>query len=319
MRQIFVCGCGRSGTTLLGAMLGAHTRCIATPESKFLIPTYRTVLSNGGDDRSIESALNRLARDWSFRMWGIAVPSIDELSLANVTGREVFPAVMENLVSKYGKRVGKPDADVWVDHTPGNMRRAATLNKLFPEARLIHLIRDGRAVASSVKHLDWGPNTTGAAARWWVDGVAMGFAAEQFFGERAISVRFEDLVLEPDVWIRHICEFLEMEYEQGMVAGSGFQIPAYTRKQHDLVGRPPDAERIEAWRHDLTDREIEVFESIASDFLSGLGYESVYGLAAKPRSVGERASQFIRERAYRLLFNPARRRRRIKRAEASGR
>lgn len=317
MKQVFVCGCGRSGTTLLGAMLGSHSRCIATPESKFLMPAYRSMLLSEGDSRSLEPALSRLVADWSFRVWGIEAPSVHELSLAGSTGSDSFPALVDHLVARYGQNVGKPDAEVWVDHTPGNMRRAAALNEMFPEARLIHLIRDGRAVASSVKPLDWGPNTAGAAARWWVDGVAMGFAASEFFGQRSISVRFEDLVLEPDVWMKLICEFLELEYEPGMVSGSGFQIPRYTRQQHDLVGRPPDAERIEAWRYDLTHREIEIFESIATDFLSGLGYEPIQGLASRPRSVWERMSQLVRELAHHLVINPLRRRRRIKRSEAT--
>jgi hypothetical protein len=313
MRQVFIGGCGRSGTTMLGAMLGSHSRCVATPESKFVVPAHRAAVRNANDNNQLEATLAQLAQDWSFRVWDIPVPSVDELSLSSPAVRDSFPSLMESLVGTYAEHVGRAGADVWVDHTPENVRRAADLRELFPEARLIHVIRDGRAAASSVKQLDWGPNTAGAAAQWWVDRVSMGFAAENFFGASAITIRYEDLVSEPTTWLRRICEFLELEYEPSIVAGSGFRVPIYTRRQHDLIGRPPDADRTEAWRQELTQREIEIFESIASGFLAVLGYEPVYGKAAKPRTAAERGSQFLRERAYRLLVNPARRRRRIRR------
>jgi hypothetical protein len=187
------------------------------------------------------------------------------------------------LVCEYAKSRRKEEATVWVDHTPTNFRRASTLIEMFPEARFIHLVRDGRAVAASLMKLDWGPNNAFDAAQYWMARCGPGLAAESRFGrDRVLRVRYEDLVSQTEPTLRRVASFADLEYESGMTEGLGLRPGRYSEQQHRLVGTPPDSSRVDRWRGTLKPRQVEVFEAEAGDFLGSLGYQPVFGIRARP-------------------------------------
>ncbi len=311
-RPLFIGGCGRSGTTLLGAMLGAHPACLTTPESKFRFLPYRRDGRGGPDD--LGPAAERIAAHWSFKVWEVDVDRGELLD-----GCDTYPELLRRIVRAYGRKVGRAEAEVWVDHTPGGIKFASLLFEQFPEARLIHMVRDGRATAASVIPLDWGPNTVVAAAAWWVDYVARGLAAESLYGpDRVRRVVYEQLVAEPERVLREVADFAGIDYRAEMLEGSGFRVPRFTLDQHALVGRRPDPARRAAWRNVLTPREIELFESVAVDLLAGLGYAPLYGWGARRPSAAEKASMAWRELYRRHVANRMLLRRRIRRSLADG-
>ena len=301
MQQIFIGGCGRSGTTLLGSMLGSHSHCIATPESKFVRKVYSHLLFAGGPVDG-DNAWPRLRDDWGLRVWDVEVQS------APVPPGASYPELIEGLVRRFAATRGRPDPDIWVDDTPGNVTHAGILLSLFPAARLIHLVRDGRAVTASVLPLDWGPNTAAAAAEWWISRVTRGLAAEALFGaSRSLRVHYEDLVLEPEETLRKICVFAGLEFEPDMVSGSGFDVPEYTRQQHRLVGQTPDRDRVLAWTHELRTRQIEIFEYRSWHMLQALGYEIVGDGPIRPPSPVETLAsatyELVRDRINRFRLS----------------
>jgi len=275
---VFIGGCDRSGTTLLASMLGAHEECLAVPENQFKIEVFRSCQSAIGNI-DLENILNRIRRHWRLRIWSLDIESV------SVSQEEIGTScaeLIEWLVKKYGEKVGKPAPRIWVDHTPSNIRYASTLLEHFPDAKMIHLVRDGRAVAASIMPLDWGPNTIHRAAHWWVQKVAYGLAAESFWGEnKIIRFRFEDLVRKTETSLRRLCSFLDIEYQPEMTKANGFTVPLYTYQQHVMVGKKPNAKRTNAWEAELTPREIEIFESEVGDLLYYLGYTPVFGLKAR--------------------------------------
>jgi hypothetical protein len=200
---------------------------------------------------------------------------------------------------------------VWIDHTPRNMNFASTISEEFPDGRFVHIVRDGRAVAASLLRVDWGPNTIDEAARMWLVRLSYGLAAEAAT-EGVIPVtrvRYEDLVAEPEPTLRRLCEQLELEYHPDMVEAGGFTPPASSRSIHELVGRSPEPDRTEAWRRELTARQIEIFESIANDALRMVGYAPDLGRRARPTTRRERYGFRLRELASRPVLRARRRRR----------
>ena len=144
--------------------------------------------------------------------------------------------------------------------------------------------------------VDWGPNTANAAAYWWINRVAHGLAAESHFGpQRVRRVRYEDLVLEPQATLQAICSFLEIDFEPAMLTGSGFRVPKHAASIHPYVGSAPNAKRIQAWQQELSARQIEIFESVAGQFLTCLGYDLKFGLHARPVSTVEMVRLGIEE------------------------
>lgn len=296
-QQIYIGGCQRSGTTLLGAMLGAHSNCVCTPESQFKIDVLRSIKISK-TIHSPESILSRVIRNWRYKVWALKLASESD-PFEEIGG--TYASVIKWVVKKYGEKIGKPHAKIWVDHTPNNLKFALELLKIFPETKMVHIVRDGRGIAASVIPLDWGPNTIARAASWWVDRVAYGLAAEIALGDSRIRrVKYEELVMNPEATIKSLCSFLDLEFQEQMLMGRGFLVPQYSRSQHRLVGTAPDSSRASAWETELTPRQIEIFEFLTSDFLSFLGYQMQYGMKAKGMTKFERVRMEIRERVQQL-------------------
>lgn len=284
MKAILIGGCGRSGTTMLGSMLGSHSRVLAVPEFHF-----KTAISwRLGAELSpamVPRALALLREDLHFKSWGI------NDVLASALPKDFdgsYRQFVEYFVHHYGRRSGTSSFEHWVDHTPANIRRAGFLLQSFPGAKMLHVVRDGRAVAASVLPLDWGPHSLKQVAEGWLLDVGAGLAAEAEFPEdRILRVHFEKLVDAPRASLEKICRFLDLEYEAGMEDGAGFRVPEASTRQHALVGSPPDKRRVDAWQDALTPRQIELFEYYAGSMLESLGYRTSYGIRARPPSARE--------------------------------
>lgn len=268
MRPVLIGGCDRSGTTLLGAMLGGHSDCLCVPESQFLVDLLGNSATNTPSDFDLAEILKALAQHPRFNLWGV------ELDAPAALSKEIglYAQLVEWIVRQYGVMHGKPNPLVWIDHTPWNTKYAATLFNLFPGAKMIHIVRDGRAVAASIMPLSWGPKTVDQAAYFWLRNLSYGLAAEIRYPDHVIRVRYEDLVSDPAGTLEGLCGFIGIDYQPGMAQAGGFQVPPFTRKHHALIGQLPDTGRIDAWQNNLADRQIEIFESITGDMLSYLGY-----------------------------------------------
>ncbi len=267
-RNIFIVGCGRSGTTMLGAMLGTNSRCITTPESQFNMNIYNSL-----PYFDALKALDILKNHHRFKIWELDITDNEDiLSKCNTHQEFIY-----TLVSVYAQKL-YPDknADIWIDHTPSNVSQCDILLKVFPEAKIIHIIRDGRAVASSHKKVKWGKHFIPDMAQHWTERVSLGLASEIQYPKSIMHIYYEDIVGNTEETLKQICSFVDIEYTQDMIKGDGFKLPSYTKHQHKLVGTPPDYSRIESWKNELSQREIEIFEHGAGNLLRILGYEPVY-------------------------------------------
>jgi len=279
--QVFIGGCSRSGTTLLGAILGAHSDCVCPPESHFKVSVLRHCQRDDGSI-DLDEALRIISMHWRFKLWGL---DIDPNAAPDTSYVDLLTWLVESFAETQGV-----SATTWVDHTPENINYASLLLGLFPDAKMIHIVRDGRAVANSILPLDWGPNTVIKAAPWWTAMVREGIALEAFLpDEQIVRVRYEDLVCAPEPTVRKLCERLELPFEPAMLAADGFRPPGYTASQHTMIGKRPDPDRATRWKRTLSARQIELFESLAADLLLQMGYALVFGGKARPPTVRERA------------------------------
>lgn len=277
MKPVFIGGCHRSGTTLLGALLGAHPRCLTTPESQFKTDALEGI-GVPENRQELLSFVQRAKRMRQLRRWELDPGALE----IGVETR--FADLLHSFVRAYGETVGKTSFDFWIDHTPKNIWHLSLLFSVFPDAKAIHIVRDGRAVAASVMPLDWGPNTIMASAYWWVHHVAFGLAAETQFGsDRVLRVRYEDLVVEPGRELERICNWLGVDFVDEMQRGGGFNYPGGKFRYHALIHDAPNAARANAWMKSLSDRQIESFESQTRDLLPYLGYELKYRAAKTHR------------------------------------
>jgi hypothetical protein len=268
-------------------MLGGHSHCLTVPESQFVVELWRASQRRNGAAAHIDKAylLSKLLNHWRFKLWGL--PLDPQKNVADIPGN-TYKAFIEWVVQSYGAQVGKAEATIWVDHTPTNLKYATWLLELFPTAKFIHMVRDGRAIASSIKPLDWGPNTIIRACHWWIQKISYGLAAESFWGtDKIMRVRYEDVVSDSEKVMKQVSEFVGIDYQPAMTRGDGYVVPSYTNAQHALVGQAPDKSRLNDWENKLAPREVEIFEAISGDLLHKLGYDMKYGLQARPFNTPE--------------------------------
>ena len=283
MIPVFIGGCGRSGTTLLGSLVGSHSECITVPESQF---KFHLLGSSPDHVRGPGELLEYLRGHWSFRAWSLSDGALESAVREGLTLRDL----MVQLVRAYGLEKLNKTGSVWVDHTPDTFNHAIRLAEHFPDCKFIHIVRDGRAVAASVLPLPWGPNTAADAAQWWVQRVAYGMAARKHFEGQArfLDVFYHDLVREPVRTVEAIQDFIGLPREEPILEGrDSFLLPNFTKDQHTLVHRPPDPSRIDAWKEKLTVREIERFETVAGVMLDYLGFERLAEAPIRPESNAE--------------------------------
>jgi hypothetical protein len=186
--------------------------------------------------------------------------------------------------------MGKPR---YGDKTPGFVQSLPLLGRLFPEARFVHVIRDGRDVALSLLDRSWGPRSISEAARYWAARVTMGHRDGTALGPaRYLEVSYEDLVRDPESVRQSVCSFIELDFatETASLDGAVERLPAERRKHHEHLGEPIQ-EGIRDWRRDMPVPDVAVFEAIAGRDLERFGYgRSVEHLpiAVRVRAAAER-------------------------------
>ena len=272
MRPVFIGGAGRSGTTMFGAMIAPAVGGVAPPESHFVheLPLERM---------DAQAAARAIAGHWRFRIWEFE-PGAPPIHVSD------GPAYARWLVEAYAASQAIPRPAWWVDHTPENVLHWRTLFARFPDAKAIHLVRDGRGVMASIRPRPWGPTTVIGCARYWRERVEVGLAAEAEWGERILRVRYEDILTRTSETLDRVALFLGAERREEAAITGQFRKPSYTEGQHALVGRPPDPSRANAWRAQVSARDAEAFEALCGDLLHALDYTTDY---AEPRPPGAAA------------------------------
>ncbi len=252
---VFIGGCDRSGTTMLGDILGSAPGAVVTPESQFVHELM--LLSHQRAFSQRAAAADWLLGHFRFAAWGLA---IDPTAVAACVDLDDPRTTVENLLRVYCRERGIA-AGRWIDHTPDNARYHGLLARWFPDARFIHLVRDGRAVFHSIRPLSWGPNNAYSATRYWSERLERGLQMEIAHGDRCRRIRYEDLLAAPEQVILELCRWLAFPYREEMLRGGALRLPEFTHRQHRLVGRRPDPGRIDRWRKRLSTAQIETFEA----------------------------------------------------------
>ena len=191
----------------------------------------------------------------------------------------------------------------WGDKTPMYMRHLPLLERLFPNARYVHLIRDGRDAALSFLRMPEGtftrtwahPRTSAEFACLWRTEVEAARELGRRVGPpRYLEVRYEDLVAAMEAVVKRICEFAHLPYEPSMLEYAG--AVDVSGKPHQQRLLEPPRSGVRDWRTQMDAEDVSSFEAVAGALLSALGYE--LGLPLAPSS----ARQTLALTRYRLTL-----------------
>jgi hypothetical protein len=306
---VFVVGCGRSGTTLLRLMLDAHPDLAIPPESHFLSrfghALDRYAVPGGGVHA--ELLANDVLRTKTFRAW--EVPDEDVLTRVRSLRSPSFADVVDAVYTAYAEPRG---ASRWGDKTPRYVLDIPLFDRLFPGSRFVHIIRDGRDVAMSLRSVRFGPNDPMGAAGFWERRVRAGMRDGGALGGRYHEVRYEALVADPERELRAICAAIDLPWDPAMLdypQRVPSALPEDRRSQHRHEDRPPTA-GLRDWRTEMPPADVAAFEAVAGRLLDDLGYERGApppSTALRTKAAWHRASGKVKRRLWRVSKRNARR------------
>ena len=282
----FLVGCNRSGTTMMRGMFDSHPDLAVPPESYFVVPALRRASAyEAGGTLDVENFLADLRANPSFRRnWELPAAALAALR------DDPPPDTAAALLRLYTAYAAERDKTRAADKTPQHILHVELLARSFPQARFVHLVRDGRNVVPSLLEVPHGPTRFPDGVEYWRTRVLAGRrTGEQLGPERYREVRYEDLVADPEARLRELCEFLELAYDPAMLeypARVGELVAGTFDPRHHLgISRAPTS-TVRDWRTTMTDHDVQLFEAIAGDALDAFGYERS-GMAASPRVRGE--------------------------------
>lgn len=239
-RPIFMVGAERSGTTLLGLMLGHHGELAWGGEMQFLVD----LVPSEGEYPPVDVYSEWLELDRGFRSSNLSIdPSLD------------LPVLLDSFLDQERAKARKPLVGATVH------KRFDRLTQVWPDARFIHLVRDPRDVARSVIPMGWAGNTWVGVERWmeaerlW-DRVRSGLSPDRYF-----EARFEALFENPEQFLTSLCEFLELTYDPAML-----EYPA------DTTYELPRPEIAYSWKKKARSEEVQLVEARIGEMLTERGY-----------------------------------------------
>jgi hypothetical protein len=279
---VFIVGCPRSGTSYLyhlllsaGGFAEFHTQMNVFD---VLEPIY--------GDFSIARNRERMMREWlrskAFNVSGLQADEITAAVSECRSGSDFLRIVMEAVARKQG-------VDRWIDSTPTNIPHLLRIKKDFPDALIVHIIRDPRDIALSLDKRGWSrplpwdrDKSLVAAGLYWEWIVRKGRKLGSVLGADYMETRYEHLVNEPAESLKRLAVFLQhdLDYDRIQKNSIGSVRSPLTSFQDDLdrgeftpVGR---------WKDRFPPDQLILFEDAIGDYMQESGYApSTYDSNAK--------------------------------------
>ena len=267
---VIVLGVRRSGTTLLRVILD-RSADLAIPDESYIVPQLARRHPGPVDQAAFAEELRRQPR---LAELGIADDEVVARLRPGMTSGEAIGAIFEAYAAAHGKQR-------WGDKTPLYMQHLPLLERLFPEAQFVHLIRDGRDAAVSFLAMPEGIVTrtwahprdaAGFACQWRTEIQAAQALGRHLGTARYLEARYERLTAEPEATVREICAFLSLPFDPAMLDFAG--TVDLTGKPHQTRLAQPPTVGVRDWRTEMSPADVAAFEEVAGDLLVQLGYEA---------------------------------------------
>jgi hypothetical protein len=254
-------------------MLDRHPALAVPHEPKFVL-TFYPRLDHYGDlsDRANVARLLDDIADLPAVRDGKLIASKEAVLRHSISS---YADLVRAVMHEYMVRLGKSR---WIDKTPFYTPHIDTLWNLFPGCRIIHLVRDGRDVAQSLRNLNWGSrNLPRLAQDWRWKTTICHKVGRAIGGDNFLEIKYEDLVTEPTATLKRICWFLQEEFSDAMLEhgrdDGGERVPEASRQWHGHSMEPPDVSKLYGWKRSMSLADRLIFDEEAGDALDLFGYE----------------------------------------------
>lgn len=278
---IFITGVQRSGTTLLSAMLAAHSRMSCGPETHFFQrlvhedegfltdPTNWPVagiqfVSSISYTNFVENTAERTTILEKYQL------SREEIAAYLSQNEPGIAPLLASVVEHYMRKQGKSR---WVEKTPDHIQYLGLIRTHFPSSPVIRIVRDPRDVALSLTKVPWGAKTYFEAIEYWK---TLDEAGRVFFetDSYCYTLKYEDLIRAPEVELRRLCDFIGEDFEESMLDTSttGKQVNSRNVPWKDKAAQPVDHSRIAVWNQEISPAMNAYTEAVIGERMLAYGY-----------------------------------------------
>ena len=279
LQPVLIGGTGRSGSTIIGHLLDHHPDLTLTRPMEVRFITGNdgfvdalTKANTPTGQAAAELAVDRLLSRWFFRAENVGLhTSMDKEFVVDLSSNylQVFPrdpqqATQDLVYSIMDKVATGCGAIRWVDTTPANARKADRVESVYPESKVVIVTRDGRDVAASFVHQDFGPNDVFAALDQWEQRMVKSHTAtENSAPGRVLTFELVDLVRNRrEATLKALREHIGVSESPEML--DWFNVNITAESSH--TGR---------WRRDFDDRTVEAIDAHYSEICSRLASKGI--------------------------------------------
>ncbi|GAB4534277.1 MAG: hypothetical protein Tsb0014_20380 [Pleurocapsa sp.] len=223
--RIFLVGCPRSGTTFLQSMVATHSQIYSFPESKF----FQHLINPNSRRSKLLMLPTKRAKSMLFRFLNdINYHKKEEIFKKNLifTPQYVrcFVKILDELTLDNGN-------DCWLEKTPSHIRRINCIEKFVPQAKFIHIVRDGIEVVASLYEVTnnypeiWGrPLTIDQCLNRWLNDVSI--TQHHIHKPNHLLIKYENLVADTKLELQKICKFVDISFESKMLSNFADTAPS---------------------------------------------------------------------------------------------
>jgi hypothetical protein len=243
-------------------MLNNHPMVAIPLESLFIIDYLR---AEGVIPLSRMKEL--MTREYEIAEWGIRI------AVEDLDGCNNVKDLIDRIHTIYMKKLNK---SIWGQKTPRFVRYGDLIKSVYPTAKFIHVIRDPRAVVNSLIRSNVHRSNVYYASQRWLRDVQAGLQLKEKFPQDVKQVLFEDLVTQPEDILLEICTFLGINFDGAVLnyyETTPSEYSTFYREIHSELANKPNTKRINAWRENLSKKQIALVEKLCKDTMSLVGYE----------------------------------------------
>jgi Sulfotransferase family len=279
---IFIIGCPRSGTTKLASILNRHSLIASATETHFF--NFVSKQKYDWKNFSVNEFKKLLQESRILDFITLAELSSEvlvndflelenhekniHLTLEDSNKKKVFDLLVKNYLLKKNKsRI--------CEKTPQHIQNIEEILRIYPQARFILMVRDGRDTVNSLLKMPWRPKGLLNNARFWSH--YMKLAREASLRSEVITIKYENLLTRPQDVLTTICNFIEEKYEDSLLDVSTEPdnlFSAWESSWKHKSKQELDSSRIDAWTRELNSDDKKILEWFLHKDLLEFGYHS---------------------------------------------
>ena len=270
----FIIGSGRSGNTLLRSILSGNSDISIPPESyriPFAIKKFH-IFNNRDWEDIVSQVLKEFEDCKEFYTWEIDITDAQK-RLENIAdSKRTLSNIFDELFCTYTEK-HSPGSKIWGDKTPMNTLYLDWIGTVFPRSKFIHIIRDGRDVASSYLKMERYDTILEAANRW-INSIESAQSFGSKIKENYMEIRYEELVTKPEDVIKYTCDFLDIDYDSKMLDHTKQvkKLGDTDKEHHSNLSKPISSDSVGKWRNNLSESDQESITKLLHKHLQRLGY-----------------------------------------------